>query len=86
MNFDLRLPLGLIFSLFGGIIAVDGALSDPRSYAMSLGINVNLGWGLVMLAFGAAMLGLALRARRAKGSGPKSLIPKIKDSGPDPLA
>ncbi len=84
MNFDLRLPLGLIFSLFGGIIAVDGALSDPPAYAMSLGINVNLGWGLVMLAFGVAMLGLALRARR-KGSCPKSLIPKIKDLGHDPL-
>ncbi len=63
MNFDLRLPLGMIFSLFGAIIAIDGALSDPAAYAKSLGINVNLGWGLALFAFGLAMLGLAFRAR-----------------------
>ncbi len=56
MNFDLRLPLGLIFSLFGAMLMIDGALSDRSAYARSLGINVNLGWGGVVLLFGLAML------------------------------
>ncbi len=64
MNFDLRLPLGLLFTLFGGMLVIYGLISDPAIYARSLGYNVNLGWGAVMLAFGLVMLALALRARR----------------------
>ena len=37
-------------------------MSDAAIYARSLGINVNLWWGLVLLAFGLVMLGFALRA------------------------
>ena len=33
-------------------------------YERSLGININLGWGVVLLAFGAIMLLLALRGRK----------------------
>jgi len=65
MNFDLRLPIGLMFSLFGGLLTVFGIFSDRAIYERSLGINVNLWWGLVMLIFGATMLFLALRARRS---------------------
>ena len=64
MKFDLRLPLGLIFTLFGAMLVVYGAVSDPAIFARSLGCNVDLGWGAVVLAFGAAMLLLALRASR----------------------
>ena len=65
MNLDVRLPIGLMFSLFGVLLAGFGLVSDPRIYAQhSLGINVNLGWGVVLLLFGVAMLALALRARR----------------------
>ena len=35
-----------------------GLLSDPSIYQHSLGINVNLYWGGVLLAFGALMLWL----------------------------
>lgn len=63
MNFDLRLPIGLIFSLFGAMLTVYGLVSDSALYQKSLGINVNLVWGVVMLAFGALMLALALRGR-----------------------
>jgi hypothetical protein len=66
MNFDLRLPIGIIFSLFGVILVTYGLVSDPAIYQRSLGFNVNLDWGLVLLAFGLFMLGLALRARRRK--------------------
>jgi hypothetical protein len=63
MNFDLRLPIGLIFSLFGAMLALYGLVTDPAIYAKSLGINVNLYWGLGMFAFGAVMLFLAWRSR-----------------------
>jgi hypothetical protein len=68
MNLDLRLPIGLMFSLFGAMLTAYGLLSDPAIYASSLGINVNLWWGLVLLAFGLVMLWFARRAR-ATGSG-----------------
>jgi len=63
MNFDLRLPLGLIFGVFGLLLILTGVLGDPALNARSLGININLIWGLVMLAFAAAMLVLVARAR-----------------------
>jgi hypothetical protein len=70
MNLDVRLPIGLMFSVFGVLLAVFGLVSDPKIYAEhSLGINVNLDWGLVLLAFGVTMLALALRARRAPSAG-----------------
>ena len=64
MNFDLRLPIGLMFSLFGAILVVYGFLSDKAQYARSLGYNVNLDWGLFLLGFGALMLVLALKSRK----------------------
>jgi len=63
MNFDLRLPIGLMFSLFGGMLTLFGLLGNPEIYKRSLGINVNLWWGLFLLAFGALMLVLSLRKR-----------------------
>jgi hypothetical protein len=65
-DLDVRLPIGLMFSLFGALLAVFGLASGPAIYEEhSLGINVNLGWGAVLLLFGVTMLGFALRARRA---------------------
>ena len=65
MDLDVRLPIGLMFSTFGVLLTGFGLFSDHHIYeAHSLGINVNLGWGVVLLAFGATMLGFALRARR----------------------
>jgi hypothetical protein len=58
MNLDLRLPIGLMFSIFGALLTVFGLISDDAIYAKSLGINVNLWWGLVLLVFGMLMLGL----------------------------
>jgi putative Mn2+ efflux pump MntP len=72
MNLDVRLPIGLMFSVFGVLLAVFGLVSDPQIYAEhSLGINVNLGWGLVLLVFGLTMLVLALRARRLRAEPPR---------------
>ena len=66
MNFDLRLPIGLMFTIFGGILTVFGWLSsqDAEIYKRSLGINVNLWWGGGLLVFGLLMLFFALRKPR----------------------
>lgn len=66
MNFDLRFPIGALFTFYGALLVVFGMVSDPRIYERSLGINVNLAWGGVLLVFGASMLGLAMRARRKR--------------------
>ncbi len=69
MNFDLRLPIGIMFSLFGAMLVIYGALSGEEIYAAhSLGINVNLIWGAVLLVFGLFMLFLAWRARSRTAS------------------
>lgn len=69
MNLDVRLPIGLMFTIFGVALAGFGLTSDPAIYARSLGINVNLWWGLVSLVFGLVMLALATRAEREKRAG-----------------
>jgi hypothetical protein len=64
MQLDVRLPIGLLFCLFGAILSVFGLISGQAPYdEHSFGIDVNLDWGLVLLVFGAAMLALALRAK-----------------------
>jgi hypothetical protein len=60
---DIRLPMGLMFAIIGGIIAIFGMTNPAQS--MSLDININLIWGSVMAAFGVVMLLLAFRARKA---------------------
>jgi uncharacterized membrane protein len=63
MGLDIRLPIGLMFTIFGLLISVYGIFtnSDTELYAKSLSINVNLWMGLFMLAFGGIMLYFALR-------------------------
>jgi len=66
MGLDIRWPIGLMFSLVGALLVIYGVAttSDTEIYRRSLDININLRWGLVVLAFGAAMLALAWRASR----------------------
>ena len=62
---DLRLPMGLMFSISRR--HVDRLRAHHRGHRLgqgaicphSLGININLWWGLALLAFGVIMLGLA---------------------------
>ena len=72
MQLDIRLPIGLMFTLLGTLLAVFGLIGDQRVFQRSLGINVDLWWGLVMLGFGVVMFGLGRRgtatARRAEES------------------
>lgn len=56
MGLDIRLPIGLMFTSIGVILAVYGAVAGDAS--MSQGHNVNLIWGVVILVFGVVMLAL----------------------------
>ncbi len=58
MGLDIRWPIGLMFTLIGALLAVNGLItsSDTEMYQRSLGININLIWGIVLLIFGVLML------------------------------
>ena len=72
MGLDIRFVIGLMFLVIGGLLTVFGALSDHDIYRRSLDINVNLWWGLVIMAFGAKLLWLSRRGRSARrSSGPR---------------
>ena len=69
MKLDIKIPIGLLFTIFGLILSIYGLAtgSNTEMYARSLGFNINLGIGLIMLAFGVLMLvasrGTAKKAR-----------------------
>jgi hypothetical protein len=58
MGLDIRWPIGLMFTLIGALLALNGVLtgSNTQMYERSLGININLIWGVVLLVFGVLML------------------------------
>lgn len=62
MGLDIRVPLGAMFTLLGLLLSGFGLFGTKAIYAQTLDINVNLDWGLVLLAFGIIMLWLGLRA------------------------
>jgi len=67
VGFDIRMPIGALFSVFGLLLCIYGAITRGSTiYAVhSLGLNVNLWWGLIMLLFGVGMLNLSrLRGMR----------------------
>lgn len=63
---DLRLPIGGLFVVLGLMLGGYGLMTngDTAMYERSAGMNINLVWGGVMLAFGALFLMLARRAAR----------------------
>ena len=65
MGLDIRIPLGLIFLITGGIMAAYGLFTrgDAGLYARSLGINLNLTWGLIMFFFGLIMFVVGRRQK-----------------------
>lgn len=69
MKLDVRWPIGLMFTIVGAMLVVFGLVSNSAIYDKSLGINVNLWWGLVLLAFGITMLTFAIRGRKQSGGG-----------------
>ena len=85
MGLDLRWPIGLMFSLIGAMLSLTGLFtgSDPEMNKRSLGINVDLWWGLVLLAFGVFMLIMARKGTRdAAAQKPPEEPPQVKINPP----
>jgi uncharacterized protein YybS (DUF2232 family) len=63
---DIRIPIGLMFSIVGIIITIFGFLtrSNTEMYTKSLGINVNIIMGILMLVFGLIFLFFAFRKKK----------------------
>jgi multisubunit Na+/H+ antiporter MnhG subunit len=63
MSLDLRIPMGLLFTIVGAIMTIYGFFTrGSEIYTRSAGMNINLIWGLVMLVFGVTMCTLGRRA------------------------
>jgi hypothetical protein len=58
MGLDIKIPIGLMFSILGVILTIHGIVTggNVEMYEQSLGHNINLWSGLFMLAFGCFML------------------------------
>jgi hypothetical protein len=64
---DIRVPVGAMFGTMGALLAGYGLLGDQSIYGRSLGININLVWGGVLVAFAVCLLVLSARARTKRG-------------------
>jgi hypothetical protein len=64
---DIRIPIGLMFSVLGVLITGYGlfTISDTAMYQKSLGLNVNIIMGVLMLIFGLVMLWFSRRKKKA---------------------
>ena len=79
MSLDLRIPMGLMFSLLGIILTGFGlATNGSAIYNSSLGINVNLWWGFVLLAFGLTMYILGRRGQKRQASLPPEPVDETR--------
>ena len=67
MKLDVRIPLGMLFTLMGTILAAFGMATRANTdfYTKSLGIDLNLWWGPVLLVFGVTMLMLGRHGQMA---------------------
>lgn len=62
MGLDIRWPIGLMFTLIGLLLVIVGATNGAS--AQSLGINIDLIWGVVLLIFGLLMLAGAITGKK----------------------
>jgi hypothetical protein len=69
MGLDIRIPLGLMFLVTGGLMAVYGLFTRGSAiYEKSLDMNINLIWGGLMFIFGLVMYIMGRRPRRLAAS------------------
>ncbi len=63
---DLKLPIGWLLGGYGALLTVYGLVTKKEMYVVSLGINVNLVWGILMLAIGGGFLLAAFLKKKDK--------------------
>ena len=64
---DLKLPIGWLLSAYGLLLGIYGLVTKKEMYAISLGFNLNLAWGILMLAIGGGFLLTAFLKRGKAG-------------------
>ncbi len=62
---DIKLPIGLMFSILGLLLTVYGftTMGNTEMYVKTFGINMNLWSGIGMLIFGGLMLFFARKKK-----------------------
>jgi hypothetical protein len=79
MGFDIRTPIGYLFTIYGAMLVLFGLFTaNADMYKRSLGININLWWGAVLLIFGLLM---AFAARKSQ-----TRIQQVRVAGPPAAA
>ncbi len=65
MFYDARILMGMLFTLMGTILTAFGLSTRDNAavYEQSLGIDVNLWWGLALLVFGVVVIFLGRRGQ-----------------------
>ena len=58
--------IAAVVLIFGTILFLYGLLGPPAQAQKSLGVNINLWWGLFMVAFGCMVLGLSWASPRRR--------------------
>jgi predicted phage tail protein len=65
-GFDLRFALGSLFVVLGALLVLASFTGGADANARSLGVDVNLFWGALMIVFGGVCLMLARRDTRRR--------------------
>ncbi len=76
MGLDIRIPIGLMFSVLGVLLAIFGLMLGDD--AVRIGVNIDLWWGLVLLGFGVIMFVLGRRGTSAMHSAPVEPDPETR--------
>jgi hypothetical protein len=68
MGLDIKLPIGLMFTILGILVTIFGLVTsgDEALYGRSLGININLWSGVGMLIFGLIMLWFSRKSGKSE--------------------
>jgi hypothetical protein len=64
MPIDIRVPIGVMLGLMGLLLAGYGVFGDHSIYVRSLGVNINLIWGNVLVVVGMILIVLGRKGRR----------------------
>ena len=65
---DLKLPIGWLLSAYGLLLGIYGLVTKKEMYDISLGFNLNLVWGILMLVIGGGFLLTAFLKKDKAGS------------------
>jgi hypothetical protein len=71
---DLKAPLGGLLTFYGLLLLAFGLFSKREIYQKSLGVNINLIWGILVLVVGGLLL-LAALAKTRRGGTAEGPIP-----------